>query len=115
MKYLKLVPKESLLTLRFFIPAYLTLMLGKILVELLAFDFHELNQYLLRNAGKTNELAAVVKIIEIQARLLWLTSVMVYFFIIAGLSAFLLNILKNALTKTTLFILVLIVAIISTV
>jgi hypothetical protein len=113
MKYLEFLPKDFLFTLRFFIPAFLTLMLGKILFELLAFNFQELNQYLLQNVGKANQLTVVVKINEIQARLLWLTSVMLYFFIITGLSVFLWNILKNALTKMTLLIFVLIGVIIS--
>jgi hypothetical protein len=113
MKYLEFLPKDFLFTLRFFIPAFLTLMLGKILLELLAFNFQELNQYLLQNVGKANQLTVVVKINEIQARLLWLTSVMLYFFIITGLSVFLWNILKNALTKMTLLIFVLIGVIIS--
>ena len=80
MKYLKHIPDQTLLTLRFFIPPFLTLVLGKVLFELLAVNSLDLNPYMIKHSYVSNEISTLVKLNETKARLLWVTSVMVYFF-----------------------------------
>lgn len=115
MKYLNPVPKHMLFALRFSIPPLLTLVLGKVLFELLAFNIFDLNQYLIRNSPATHDINTPVKLSEIKARLLWITSVMVYFFINAGFGVFLWNTFRRSITKATLWSFILIAATLSAV
>jgi hypothetical protein len=113
MKYLNPVPKHKLFALRFFIPPILTLLLGKVLFELLVFNFFDLNQYMIRNSSVTHDINTLVKLYEIKARLLWVTSVMASFFINVGFGIFLWNTFRRSLTKGTLWSFLLIAATIS--
>lgn len=113
MKCSQLIPEHAFFALRFFIPSFLTLILAKILFELLAFNFLDLNQALIQHGSVVDKIPAAVKLNEIKARLLWVTSVMVYFFIMVGFGSFIWNILRNSITKSTLLFFIVIASTIS--
>ena len=115
MKFSQLIPGHILFALRFLLPPFLTLTLAKILFELLAFNFLDLNQSLIQSAAVIDDISATVKLNEMKARLLWLSSVLVYFFIMAGFGIFIWNTLKNSKTKSTLFLFVVIAGVITAV
>ncbi len=76
------LPKETLSALRFMLPPLLTLILGKLLFELLAFHFPDLNDYLQDSIEPLGQqFPPEILFRESRARLLWLSSVIVYFII----------------------------------
>lgn len=108
MKYSQFFPENIFFTLRFFLPAFLTLILAKTLFELLAFNYLDFNQILIQKTflplDSKGQIATQLN--EFKARLMWATSAMVYFFIIAGFGGVLWNILKKASTKSVLLFIV---------
>lgn len=115
MKCIQLIPEHVFFALRFFLAPFFTLILAKTLFELLAFNFLDLNQVLIQQVSGVQEISGVIQTNEIKARLLWATSVMVYFFIMIGFGAFIWNLLKSSETKLTLLIFVIIASAISVV
>lgn len=103
MKFSRFFPEHTLFALRIFLPPFLVLVLAKMLFELLAFDFLDLNQILAQSVITVDEVSNNVTLDEFKARLLWLTSVLVYFFIMAGFAVFIWDTLKNSITKSTLW------------
>ena len=104
MKFSQLIPEHTFFALRFFLPPFLVLVLGKTLFEMLAFDFIALNQILTLHTYAVDEIPVTIKLSEIKARLMWLSSVMVCFFIFAGFAIFIWNTLKSSKSKSILFV-----------
>ena len=102
MKFSQFIPKHIFFSLRFFLLPFLTLTLAKVLFELLAFNFLDLNQVLIQHNSGGDEISAAVKLNEIKARLLGVTSVMVYFFIMTAFGIFIWNTLRSTITKSAL-------------
>ncbi len=104
MKFQRIISKDSLYALRFIIAPFGILFLGKILFELLAFKFPELNSNLIEHFSENKEFSSAIIFQESKARLLWLTSVLLYFFVSAVFGVFIWNILRQSLTKATLLL-----------
>lgn len=104
MKFQGIISKDTLYSLRFIIAPFGILYLGKILFELLAFKFPELNLNLIEHFSENREFSSAINFQESKARLLWLTSVLLYFFVSAAFGAFIWHILRQSLTKSTLFL-----------
>ncbi len=100
--------KCPLNSIKFAIPPLLTILLGKLLFETLAFDFPQLNSPLI-NKLALNETAAStdISLYELKARLLWLSSVLLYFFVNLGFICFLWTVLKK--TKQSEFLTLLLI------
>ena len=101
MKSQRIISKDSLYALRFIIAPFGVLFLGKVLFELLAFKFPELNLNFIEHFSENRELSSTINFQESKARLLWLTSVLLYFFVSVVFGAFIWNILRQSLTKST--------------
>lgn len=112
MNFSRFIPQHISFALRFFFPPFLTFILGNILFELLAFSFLRLNQTLIYNLPSIDAISAGVKLHEIKARLLWATSVMLYFFIIIRFTLFIWTTLKTSVTKSTLLFFILLASVI---
>lgn len=104
MKFQGIISKDTLYSLRFLIAPFGVLLLGKILFELLAFKFPELNLHLIAPFSENKEFTATISFQETKARLLWVTSVVMYLFICAVFGAFIWNMLRQSLTRPTLFL-----------
>ena len=89
----KIVSKETSHAIRFILAPFAILILGKILFELLAFKFPELNQNIIGHLSKNT---ASVNYLETKARLQWLTSVILYFFVTAVFITFIFHIFKQS-------------------
>lgn len=97
--------KESLSGLRFVIPPFCALILGKVLFELLAFGFPELNQTVVENISDYDQKSvSEVSYSELKSRLLWITSVAVYFFVCIGFAAFIWQTMARIVSGTTLLL-----------
>lgn len=101
MKPKKTVSKEAIHTIRFIFAPFAILILGKILFELLAFKLPELNQNLIEHLSQNT---SSVSYLETKARLQWLTSVILYFFITAVFITFIIHIFRRSLTKSNLWL-----------
>ncbi|MCK5831369.1 MAG: hypothetical protein KAH20_13825, partial [Methylococcales bacterium] len=66
----------------------------------MAFNFFDLIP--IQQISEIDKTSVVVKLNEMKARLLWITSTLVYFFITIGFEIFIWKILKNSITKSTL-------------
>lgn len=97
--------KETLHALRFMIAPFFTLILGKLLFELLAFEFPALHGDLLDSiaALKQNPQQAIL-FSEFRARLLWLTSVIVYLIIYAGFFVLIWQTMRRTLNNKGLWL-----------
>lgn len=95
MKFSQLIPEYILFALRFFLPPFLTFLLGKVLFEILAFDFINFNQTLIEHSYPADKVPVIISLNEIKARLMWLTSVIVYLFVISSFVVFAWTILKG--------------------
>ncbi len=83
------MPKQTLRGCIFLIPPFFTLVLGSVLFELVAFNFPALNDVLITClSGLKRGVSLEIRLNESKARLLWLTSVNVYFLICAGFASF---------------------------
>lgn len=102
--------RDILFSLRFSLAPFGLLLLGKIFFELLAFRFPELNQSLIQSFSEMKEHSLSVSFQEAKARILWLTSVILYFFVCSAFIAFIWNTLKKSLTKSSIAVLISIVA-----
>lgn len=92
----KLFSYHSLYIMRFAIPPLLTILFGKILFEMLIFDFPLLSDQIKTHLFSTeNKISLNLSFQESKARLLWLSSVLLYFFVNIGFFAFLWGILKK--------------------
>lgn len=99
------LPKETLSALRFMLPPLLTLILGKLLFELLAFHFPDLNDYLQDSIEPLGQqFPPEILFRESRARLLWLSSVIVYFIIYAGFFAFIWQTMARTLNRKGLLL-----------
>jgi len=115
MNFPRLIPEHVFFALRFFLAPFLTFILAKTLFELLAFNFLDLSQVVNQYISQARDISGAVKINEIKARLLWATSVMVYFFITIGFGAFIWDLLRSSETKLTLLFFTIIAIVISVV
>lgn len=91
-------------SLLFFIAPFSILMLGKVLFELLAFKFPELNHSLIEYFSTHQELQSVINFKEAKARMLWITSVIVYLFVSVVFFSLVWYLLKKSLTKQCLLL-----------
>jgi len=98
--------RDVLFSLRFSLAPFGMLLLGKILFELLAFRFPELNQSLIQSFSEIKEQPLSLSFQEAKARILWLTSVILYFFVCSAFIAFIWNTLKRSLTKSSIAVLI---------
>lgn len=103
----QLIPKHISFSLRFFLPPFLIFILGNVLFELLAFNFLKLNQTLIYQLPSIDGISTNISLSEMKTRLLWATSVMVYFFIVLRFSVFVWHTLQTSVTKLTLFFFIL--------
>ena len=113
MRLYLLIPEHISFACRFFLPPFLTFILGNILFELLAFNFLKLNQTLIYQLPSIEGISTGIKLNEINARLLWATSIMLYFFIIIQFGHFILTTLKTSINRSTLIFFVLLASMIS--
>ena len=113
MKYLQPIPLETLHGFRFIVAPLLTLLIGKVVFELLAFNFPDLNQPLIADFTKIKEIPTAVILNETKARLLWGTSIIVYFFMFTGFAAFICRMLRRSPTKSALLLFISISGLIS--
>lgn len=104
MKFQGIISKDTLYSLRFIIAPFGVLLLGKILFELLAFKFPELSLNLIGHFSENKEFSSIISLQESKARLLWMTSVIMFFFVCAVLGAFIWNTLRGEMTKSTLLL-----------
>ena len=89
MVFKQIPSNEPLYCLRFVIPPFCALILGKVLFELLAFGFPELTQVMIENVSAFDQKSLIAtEFGEIRSRLLWITSVVVYLFVCVGFAAF---------------------------
>lgn len=103
-----LFSKHSLYALRFAVLPILTILFGKYLFETLFFDFPLLNNNILNYLSTSHEINySSIYFYEQKARLLWLSSVLLYFFTCIGFFIFLWSLLKKV-ASTDLLILVII-------
>jgi hypothetical protein len=90
-------------SLRFAILPIVIVLLGKYLFEALILDFPLLNEYIKSQLFINNRaLSTTILLHEFKARLLWLTSVLLYFFVNICFFYFLWNILKKVTRKDRL-------------
>jgi hypothetical protein len=113
MKFSQLIPEYILFALRFFLPPFLTFLLGKVLFEILAFDFINFNQILIEHSYPADKVPVIISLNEIKARLMWLTSVIVYLFVISSFVVFAWTILKGLKSTATLYIFIGIVLVVT--
>lgn len=111
MKYTQFIPEHIIFALRFFLFPFVTLVLAKALFELLAFNFLDFNQVLIQRSSELNEFSSAVKLNEMKARLLWLSSVLAYFFINTVFALFIWKALRNLAIKEKLLFIVIAVVI----
>lgn len=104
MKNQKIAPKGVMNAFQFIIPPFAMLILGKVLFELLAFKFPELNISLIEDFSQNN---ATISFQETKARLQWLTSVLLYFFVNAVFLTFIFNIFWRSISQSALWIFIL--------
>jgi hypothetical protein len=102
MKPSQLIPEHIGFALRFFFPPLITFILGNVLFECLAFNLLKLNQTLIFQLPDVNSMSSEIKLYEIKARLLWATSVMLYFFIIIRFAVFIWSTFNTCATKLTI-------------
>ncbi len=95
-------------SLRFAIAPLLTIVVGKTLFERLAFDFPQLSSGMTDYfAGMGGNVPVSATLLESKARMLWMTAVLLYFFVNAGYFSFLWNTLKkNANDNLTLLLVI---------
>ncbi len=97
--------KETLHTLRYMAAPFFTLILGKLLFELLAFEFPSLHSHLLGSiAALEQNPPQAILFSEFKARLLWLTSVIVYLIIYTGFFAFIWQTMTRTLNSKGLLL-----------
>lgn len=91
--------QQNLNGLIFLVPPILTLFLGKLLFELFAFNFSELNQAIVQNISQLSQDSTIdITFKEMKARLLWVSSVIVYFFVCSGFIVFIWHMITRHLT-----------------
>lgn len=100
----KTLSKDTLRAFRFIVAPFAVLILGKILFELLAFKFPELNQSLIAHFPESKQISSTINFQESKARLLWATSVIIYFCVCAVFGAFIWNTLRGSMTRSTLLL-----------
>jgi hypothetical protein len=104
MKFHIIISKDTLYALRFIIAPFGVFILGNILFELLAFKFPELNLTLIEHFSENREFSSTISFQESKARLLWVTSVLIYFFICAVFATFIWHTLCRSMTKPTILL-----------
>lgn len=83
-------PEKLRLSLPFAVPPILAIFVGKLMFEMLAFDFPQLSGNLASYfSTKNGEFAFSTNLLETKARILWITSVLLYFFVNFGFFSFL--------------------------
>lgn len=100
----KTISKDTLYALRFIVVPFAVLILGKILFESLAFKFPQLHQNLIAHFPETKQISSTINFQESKARLLWATSVIIYFCVCAVFGAFIWNTLRRSMTRSTLLL-----------
>jgi len=96
MKKFACLSKSTFSSLKFAIPSILTVILGKYLFETLAFDLPALNDQLINSLVISDKaIPKSISLLELKARLLWLTGVLLYIFVNLGFFSFLWGILKK--------------------
>ncbi len=110
MKLHQIVSSEVTHSFRFIIAPFAILISGKVLFEFFAFKFPELNQSLIPLLPQN---LSSVSFLETKARLQWLSSVMLYFFVVSIFITFIINNLRNKLAKSTFWLFITLVLIFS--
>jgi hypothetical protein len=98
MKLQQIVSSEVGHGFQFIIAPFAILISGKVLFELFAFKFPELNQSLIPHLQQN---LSSVGLTETKARLQWLSSVILYFFVVTIFITFIINSFRKTLTKST--------------
>lgn len=106
MQLQKVISNNKIFSFRFIIAPFAIFLTGKILFELLAFKFPELNHPLIEHFSKTNLISESTSLLEAKARLLWATSVVMYFFVCTVFAVFISHILHHKLTRKDLILFV---------
>ncbi len=100
MRYFQAIPEYLYFALRFFFLPFMILVVGKVLFELLAFNFFDLAP--VQQASAIDKTSVAVKLNEMKARLLWIACVLVYVLITMGFGVFIWDTLRNSIAKSAL-------------
>ncbi len=101
MKLQQIVSSEVGHGFRFIIAPFVILISGKVLFEFFAFKFPELNQSLIPQLPQN---LSNVSLTETKARLQWLSSVILYFFVVTIFITYIINSFHKTLTKSTFWL-----------